>query len=146
MLPHSRLITGFVTRLTRWVPPVEQELLTLPKHLSSPQVFNGVRVPRSLVLCVCFVLLYFFFWPLRCLFFINVWILITQTNQPHRICLSHVYNHVRNKNMMQIVLELRNIIYQLHISANKPYNFICNFQRCITKPGAHPRRIGDRLV
>ena len=28
--PRSRLITGFVTRLTRLVPLVEQELLTLP--------------------------------------------------------------------------------------------------------------------
>jgi hypothetical protein len=36
--PHSRLITGFVTRLTRRVPLVEQELLTLPEHLSSPPV------------------------------------------------------------------------------------------------------------
>jgi hypothetical protein len=53
--PHSRLITGFVTRLTRRVPLVEQELLTLPEHLSSPQVFSGVRVTRSLVLYVCFV-------------------------------------------------------------------------------------------
>jgi hypothetical protein len=52
--PHSRLITGFVTRLTRWVPLVEQELLTLPGHLSSPQVFSGVHV-WSLVLCVRFV-------------------------------------------------------------------------------------------
>ena len=34
------------------------------------------------------------------------------TNQPHRIFLSHVYNHVRNKNMMHIVLELRIIIHQ----------------------------------
>jgi hypothetical protein len=34
---------------------VEQELLTLPEHLSSPPVFSGVRVTRSLVLCVCFV-------------------------------------------------------------------------------------------
>ena len=53
--PHSRLITGFVTRLTRRVPLVEQELLTLPVHLSSPPVFSGVRVTRSLVLYVCFV-------------------------------------------------------------------------------------------
>jgi hypothetical protein len=30
-------------------------LLTLPEHLSSPPVFSGVRVTRSLVLCVCFV-------------------------------------------------------------------------------------------
>ena len=53
--PHSRLITGFVTRLTRRVPLVEQELLTLLEHLSSPPVFSGVRVTRSLVLYVCFV-------------------------------------------------------------------------------------------
>jgi hypothetical protein len=52
--PHSRLITGFITRLTRWVP-LEQELLTLPEHLSSPTVFSGVPVTRSLVLYVCFV-------------------------------------------------------------------------------------------
>jgi hypothetical protein len=31
---------------------VEQELLTLPEHLSSPLAFSGVRVTRSLVLCV----------------------------------------------------------------------------------------------
>jgi hypothetical protein len=52
--PHSRLITGFVTRLTRRVPLVEQELLTLPEHLSSPRIFSGVRVTLSLVLCVMF--------------------------------------------------------------------------------------------
>jgi len=33
---------------------VEQELLTLPEHLSSPPVFSGVRVTRSLLLYVCF--------------------------------------------------------------------------------------------
>ena len=38
--PHSRPITGFVTRLTRRVPLVEQELLTLPEHLSSPPGFQ----------------------------------------------------------------------------------------------------------
>ena len=51
--PLSRLITGFVTRLTRRVPLVEQELLTLPEHLSPPPVFSVVRVTRSLVLYVC---------------------------------------------------------------------------------------------
>ena len=34
---------------------VDRELLTLPEHLSSPLVFSGVRVTRSLVLYVCFV-------------------------------------------------------------------------------------------
>ena len=53
--PHSWPITGFATIFTRRVPLVEQEQLTLPEHLSSPPVFSGVRVTRSLVLCVCFV-------------------------------------------------------------------------------------------
>jgi hypothetical protein len=53
--PRSWLITGFVTRLTRRVSLVGHELLTLPEHLSSPPVFSGVRITRSLVLYVCFV-------------------------------------------------------------------------------------------
>jgi len=35
-----------VTRLTRQVSLVEQEMLTIPEHLSSPPVFSGVRVTR----------------------------------------------------------------------------------------------------
>jgi hypothetical protein len=49
------MIIGFVTRVTRRVPPVEQELPTPPEYLSSPPDFSGVRVTRSLVSCVCFV-------------------------------------------------------------------------------------------
>ena len=37
------------------MPLVDKELLTLPKHLSSPPSFSGDRATRSLVLCVCFV-------------------------------------------------------------------------------------------
>jgi hypothetical protein len=44
-----------VCRLTRWVPLVDQELLTLLEDLGSSPVFNVVRVTRPLVLCVCFV-------------------------------------------------------------------------------------------
>ena len=75
--PHSRLITGFVTRLTRRVPLVEQHLLTFVAPEFTPS-FSGVRVSRSLVLCVCFVdrCLSFFFWLLFCLFF-DIRILIT---------------------------------------------------------------------
>ena len=56
-----------------------QELLTLPEHLSAPPVLSAVRVTRSLVLYICFVdrPLYFFFWPLCCLFFFDIRILIT---------------------------------------------------------------------
>jgi hypothetical protein len=53
--PHSRLITGFVTRLIQRVTLVEQVLPTLPEHLSSSPVVSGVRVTRSVVLYACFV-------------------------------------------------------------------------------------------
>ena len=69
---HSWLITEFVTRKTRWVPLVEEELHTLPEHMSSSPVFNGARVSQSLVFCVVFcrslfVLLFFFYWSCCCL-------------------------------------------------------------------------------
>ena len=51
-------------------------LPTLPEHLSSSPGCSGVRVTPSLVLYVCFVDRYFFFWPLCCLFF-DLRILIT---------------------------------------------------------------------
>jgi hypothetical protein len=51
---------GFISKTSYkviWIgmPLVEQERPTLPEHMSSPPVFSGVRVTRSLVLCVCFV-------------------------------------------------------------------------------------------
>ena len=52
---HSWTITGFVIRLKRRVPLVEQEQLTFLEHPGSVPVFSGVCVTRSLVLCVCFV-------------------------------------------------------------------------------------------
>ena len=41
----------------------------IPEHLSSPPVFSGVRVARSLVFSVVFCKSFFviFFWPLYCL-------------------------------------------------------------------------------
>ena len=58
---------------------MEQELRTILDHLSSHPIFSGVRVARSLVLCVCFVerCLSFFCWPLCCLFFFDLRIQIT---------------------------------------------------------------------
>ena len=60
------MITGFIplymvyenkddhiTRLTRRVLPVEQELLSIPEHLRSTPVFSGVHVTRSMILWVC---------------------------------------------------------------------------------------------
>ena len=76
---NSCLITWFVTRVTRRVSLVEQELPNLPEHLSSPPVFSGVR---SLVFCLVFcrslsILLFFFFWPLCYLSFFDSQILIS---------------------------------------------------------------------
>jgi len=67
--PRSWFITGFVTRLTRRVPLMEQELLILPEHLSSRSVFNENRV--------CFIDRCLSFWSLCCLFFFDLRILIT---------------------------------------------------------------------
>ena len=67
----------FVTRLTRQVPLVEQELLILPENLSSTPVLSRVHVTRSLVLYVCFVYRCLSFWPLSCLSFFNLRIFIT---------------------------------------------------------------------
>jgi hypothetical protein len=50
--PHSWLFTGFVSKLTRQVSLVAQELLTLPKHLFSPLWGSCFSI---LVLCICFV-------------------------------------------------------------------------------------------
>ena len=80
---HSNLLFQYLqpgVRITRRVPLVEQELLTLPEHLSSPPVFCGARVARSLILCVWFVdrCMSFFCWPLRCLPFLDLRILITR--------------------------------------------------------------------
>jgi hypothetical protein len=68
---------------------VEQELLTLPEPLSSPHVFRGVRVTRSLVLCVYVVdrCLSIFCWPLFCLFFFDIRILITHLVSSKSSCL-----------------------------------------------------------
>ena len=68
-----------LTWAARRVPHVEQEVLTLPEHLTSPPVFSGVRVAQSLVFYVVLLPLFvlsFLFWPRCCLFF-DLWFLIT---------------------------------------------------------------------
>ena len=53
--PPLWLITTFVTRVSRRVTLVEQEVRSLPVHLRSSPVFSGVCVARSLVFFACFV-------------------------------------------------------------------------------------------
>ena len=63
--------------------------------LRSPPVFSGVCVTRSLVLCVCFVdrclsFCPFFFWPLCCLFFLDLLILITPSYDIYQYVFSEI--------------------------------------------------------
>ena len=53
--------------VTGQVSYVEQALLAAPEHLSSPPVFDGVRVTLSLVFCVAFCIS-LFVWVFSCLF------------------------------------------------------------------------------
>jgi hypothetical protein len=79
-------------RLTWGVPLVEQELLTPPEHLSSPRFLFGF-VLLELKFSVLFVHLSFIFWPLRCLFFFNIRILITALVSVDHcvVCSSSIY-------------------------------------------------------
>ena len=61
LFPHSLFIIEFVTRVTRRVPLMVHELLSLLKHTSSPLVNCGVRAVQSLVLVVMFCISLFFF-------------------------------------------------------------------------------------
>jgi len=74
------------------VPLVEQELLTLPEHLSSPPALSGVRVTRSLVLGACLVDRCLSFYPFYfgdcvvcpssiCRFWLSLWCNQTLLNQ-----------------------------------------------------------------
>ena len=79
------LSSGFVTRLTRRKPPLEQELFTLPEHPSSPPVFSEVSVTRSLVLCVCLVARYLSFCTLLLAIVLSVLLRFTDSYYPFGI-------------------------------------------------------------
>ena len=53
--PYQDRLASYAFWLILRMSLVERELLILPKLLSSPSGFSGVRITRSLVLCVCFV-------------------------------------------------------------------------------------------
>jgi hypothetical protein len=74
--------------------------MSRPEHLRSPPVFSGVCVTRSLVLYVCFVdrclsFCTFFFWPLCCLFFFDIRILITPLESSNSFFISQGGNCTR---------------------------------------------------
>ena len=55
LIERARMASYQTMFVTQRVSHVEQELLTLPEHLSSPPSFSGVRVARYLDCCVMFV-------------------------------------------------------------------------------------------
>ena len=73
-------------------------------HLSSPPVFSGVRVTRSLVLCVCFVDCCLSFCPFsfgQC--FLSV--LLRYTDSYYPFCIFKLFSHTKIK---------RNICWTIH--------------------------------
>ena len=92
------------------MPLVEQELLTLPKHLSSPPGFSGVRVTLSLVLYVYFLdrclsfCTFSFGHCVVCLFLYFRW---RSNYQDCDVCMvpsisltaTHIYVHIPNKEL-----------------------------------------------
>jgi hypothetical protein len=117
---------------------VEQALLTHPEHLSSPSVFSGVYVTQSLIFCVVFcrllfVLLYFFFWPLCCLFF-DLQLLITPQVSYFRTTykLVHVLLNQIDLDMIHLLnLSLTKIVIQVGLIKS------CNEMHAIIPP-THP--------
>ena len=79
--PHSWLINGCVTRLTRRMTLVEQNCLPFRSTRVRPGFQWGSCYSIFSFMCMhrrsLFVLLYFFFWPLCCLFFFDIRMLIS---------------------------------------------------------------------
>jgi len=106
------------------VPLVEQELLTLLGILSSPPFFSGVRVTRSLVLCVCFVdcclsFCTLIFWPLCCLFFFDIRILITSLVSSNSSLRMLVCVHNTNITLMSLRFSTQNYPLVVYLPSNR---------------------------
>ena len=83
---------------------VEQELLTLPQHLSSPPVYSGVRELSIFSFMHMFcrtlhVLLYFSFWPLCCLLFFDIY---TDSDHPYLQTLHTVLLKQKKRTVLDI--------------------------------------------
>jgi hypothetical protein len=81
------------------MPLVEQERLTLPEHMSSPRVVSGVRVSRSLVLCVCFVNRCLFFCPFSWAIVLSVLLRITDSDYHIGIFKFFLFQYVYKNNL-----------------------------------------------
>jgi hypothetical protein len=84
---YVKLKGVYISQLIRYARASSNYSDFLKRHLHLrnrllDQGYKKIRLIRSLVLCVCFfrslfVLLCFFFWPLCCMFFFDIRILIT---------------------------------------------------------------------
>ena len=88
---------------------MEQELLTLPEHLSSPRFLIGFVLLDLEFLKLCrslFVLLSFSFWPLCILSFFDLRILISpliSSNIPFTVAsIKHIYTYRRHTSHLRI--------------------------------------------
>ena len=95
---------------------------TLSEHLSSPPAFSGVRVARSLVLCVdrC---LSFFFWLLYCLSFFDWQILITSLVSSNSSYQSYWIQRYKNIKVIYIILDIRRFLSILF----RPFQLLLNY-------------------
>ena len=71
------------------MPHVWQGLINLPEHFRSPAIFSVVRVARSVVFCVVFLLS--FFWSLCCLLFFSLRPLITPLVSSNSSCRNYLH-------------------------------------------------------
>ena len=100
--PHLWLITGFVTRVTWWVPLVEQDLPTLMKHLIFRQEINKKSKKINIVLQQLthinkLALIYQLKWG-RCV----------RDSRPHRWSYgSWIYNYLCNQCLSPLMLWIR---------------------------------------
>jgi hypothetical protein len=69
LFPHSRHITGYCNKCNTMDATCGPGTVYSFEAHEFTSAFSGVRVARSLVLGVMFVILSFFVWPLRCLSF-----------------------------------------------------------------------------
>jgi hypothetical protein len=120
------------------------------EHLVAPELtscFSGVRVTRSLVLCVCFVnrnlsFFSFFPWALCCLYFFDLrMIYMTVTiNGAGTVCSSGVFEFTSSFSMIlatQIVHFLPSWQYQMCARSSNSTHRTCNGSRTTISNGPH---------
>ena len=99
---------------------VEQELLTLPEHLISPQIISGFVSLNVCFLCVFFLFcLSFFIWSFYCLSFFNIPLLIIPLAFPNYCSFSDKQaniNTLKNTSWNKCVMNMACLLLMLLLS------------------------------